>query len=135
VVQAHHQQGRVDVADDDHARHLVAPIVQAARQLVQRRGARHHPPLAKRVALGQNPVAHGQGITLIGQLGAQGGQKPPAVLVFTIVQRDGLALNFGDAQRHAALVLLQQRARTPGARFATVQCGAAARMPRNRSSV
>jgi hypothetical protein len=60
----HHQQRRVDVADDDGACDFVAPVVQPPRHLRQRRHAGMHPPLAVGEGFGQYPVADRQGIAL-----------------------------------------------------------------------
>ena len=98
VVQPHHQQCGIDIADDHHARDFVAPVVQAARNLRERWYTGVRPPFAVHVALCQNPIAHRQRIGISRQGVEQSRQRARAVFMLAVVQRQAFALHFGDAQ-------------------------------------
>ena len=94
MIQPHHEQGRVDVADDDQARGFVAPVMRAPRELRLWWHTGVRPVLAQGIALGQHPVAHGECVTVKLQAGDEGGQRAGTALLFTVMQREAVALHF-----------------------------------------
>lgn len=116
VVQAHHQQCRVDVADDDLPHHLVAIIVLAARHLCRRLQPGVHPPLAEVVACGDHPVADGEHVGDGGELGHQRGACACAEMLLAVVQQQLTAVDFehthqvrcGDAARQIRQVAREE---------------------------
>ena len=104
VVQTHHDQHRVDVGHDHHARDLVASVVGAARDLVERRHASAHPPFGVCVALGQHPVADGDRISVGAEFGMQRRQQACTNDEAAVVQHHAVALDLDHAHQRVAVV-------------------------------
>jgi hypothetical protein len=94
VLQAHHQPGGVvGVSDDDHPFHLVSPVVQPARELVDRRQAFDDPPLAESVARREHSVADRERFGLAVELLAQGRQGAGDARRVAVVRQQVLAVH------------------------------------------
>ena len=94
VVQSHHQQRDVDVADD----RMPATVPVDARQVIGGLHPRHHPATAVRIVLTQHPVADRQRGAVVGQAARQTRLGPRDDLAVRVVQRQRLPVDLGDAR-------------------------------------
>jgi hypothetical protein len=90
ATQTHHEQRRVDIAHDDGAGHLVAPVVKPSGQLRQGRQTLGGPQRAVAVVVRQHPVAAGEGVSLGLQRVPQGRVLARGKFAAPVVQTPGL---------------------------------------------
>jgi hypothetical protein len=100
VVQAHHEQGPVDVADD----RMAAAVAVAAGDVRKRRHAPLHPARARGVARGEHPVADGEHRAVFEQLAREPRHLARRALAHTVVKLHGLAVHRADPQQVETLI-------------------------------
>ena len=105
VVEAHDEQGPVDVADH----RMAAAVAVAAGDVRERRHAQLHPARARGVARGEHPVADGEHRAAFEQLAGEPRHLAGRAFAAAVVQLHRLAVHGADPQQVEALVAARRQ--------------------------